>query len=175
MKNVILGIFGAFAIMFATPAMAQGVDVGELQDMAEDVVGTQCFGALKDAVQAHVGPKYQAMRGACAQFRGCKKTCRSAKKDAKADARADKKDCKAECKGKKGKAKRDCNKSCRQDFRADKKDARAAKRDCKADCRAAYLQGPCKSARKEFWKEIANTVKDNAGQCAQDIQALING
>ncbi len=173
MKKFFLTLFGASALLFATPAFA-GPSIGEMQELAEDAMNSDCAKQVAEAGKA-VGPAWNNMRQGCAALRGCKKTCRQAKRGAKADVRADKKDCKAECKNKKGKAKRDCNKSCRQDARADKKDIRQAKRNCKQECRGAYLQGPCKSGRQAFWKEIANTIKSAGPACVKDAQEFFNG
>jgi hypothetical protein len=171
-KLALLFGFGAFMVM-AGPAQAQ-VNVGELQELAEDAMATDCAAKVAEAGKS-VGPAWKNMRTSCKALRTCKKTCRQAKRSAKKGARAEKRDCKQECKGKKGAAKKACKKSCRKAFKGAKRAARGATQNCKVGCRAQYKDAGCKSARKAFWKEIKNTIQSAGPACAQDAQAFFNG
>lgn len=164
--------FGAF-LTFASAAQAQ-VNVGELQDMAEEAINSDCAKKLAESGK-DVGAAWGTMRNACADLRTCKKSCRKSKKAAKKAARAAKKDCKKACKSKKGKAKRSCKKSCRKEVKAAKKAARTAKKNCKSECRNEYKTPACKSGRKGFWKAIGKTVKNAGPSCVKDAKAFLEG
>lgn len=169
MKNFLFCMISACMFMVAGNAFAGKINVGELTEMGEDVINSECAQQIS-AQAGDVGNAWNSMRSGCAQLRSCKKTCRQAKRSAKSGVRAEKRDCKAECKGKKGKAKRSCNKSCRQAARSGRKDARQAKRNCANDCRAQFKNAACRSARQAFWKSIMNTVKKAGPACAQQAQ-----
>ncbi len=125
----------------------------------------QCEKAVKSCKDVKVGKTWGEMRKSCRPFKSCKKDCRKSKRSCKRDARSTKRDCKKACKRKSGRAKRRCKRACRKNFRGSKKDCRGEKRDCKHECRNHY-KGPCRSARRAFWKSLPRTGKcviDGAG------------
>ncbi|MFN3199369.1 MAG: hypothetical protein ACE366_13280 [Bradymonadia bacterium] len=174
MKKILFALISASMFMVASPAFAGKVNVGELIEMGEDAIKTDCAQKI-GANAGDVGNAWQTMRQGCAQLRNCKKTCRQAKRGANKDVRADRRDCKSECKGKKGKAKRQCKKSCNAAAKGAKRGNRQAARNCKTECRNAYRDQACRSARQAFWKAIGKTIAKAGPACAKDAAAFFNG
>lgn len=172
-KKIFVSLFGGAMLLVASPALA-GPSVNDMKELTEDALDTGCAKKVAKAAKK-VGPKWKRMRSKCSALRRCKKSCRKAKRGAKRDARAEKRECKQECRGKKGKAKRRCKKQCRQEFRQGKRGARQAKRNCVRECRSEYKNANCRNARRAFWGEIANSIKNSGGQCAKDAQAFFQG
>ena len=138
MNRFILSVAAVcFLGLFANNASAQAFDKGkDILDQAEGFYKGSCGQALKGTFKK--GAKdAKAAKGACKEFRNCKKTCRSSKKDAK-----------KACKGKKGKDKRKC-----------KKAARKGKRNCVKDCRKQAKTAGCKKARQGLIKGLVESAK----------------
>ncbi len=160
MKQLMLSLLATLLLcLFTTSAFAQAEADNErkCQDKAGDIA--------KDATQKNgkaILAAHGKMVNACAAFRACKKDCRQDKRSCKEDARSDKGQCIADCAKISNKQQ---EKACKQGCRADKKDCRQDKRACKTQCVATEKQGPCQSARKEFWKLVGET----SGKAAKDI------
>lgn len=169
MKKWMTMFVAAMTMSVAAPAFAQEEADNEnaCQQAAKD--------SAKDAAQKYgkdIAAAHGKMFNACSAFRQCKKTCRQDKRSCKGDARADKGQCIANC-GKISDKKKEkaCKQSCRADKRSDKKDCRQDKRSCKTQCVATEKQGPCKTARKEFW----NLVGKAGGEVAKDVTKACAG
>lgn len=127
----------------------------------------------KGAVQAGAGivSSYQAMRAACAEFRGCKVDCRKDKRSCKAGAKSEKQACIAECAKKSGRERRVCRRECRRDKRDDVRDCRDDKRSCKDECRDEMLDDDCVKGRRAFWASLGRAQQASKGDRAKGPQA----
>ena len=170
MKQLMLSLLATLMIcLFTTSAFAQAEPDNENKCRQE--VGE----IAKDAAQKNgkaILAAHGKMVNACSAFRACKKDCRQDKRSCKEDARADKGQCMADCaKISNKQQEKACKQGCRADKKSSKTDCRQDKRSCKTQCDATEKQGPCKSARKEFWSLVGKTAGKAAGDMARTCES----